>query len=307
LLVVEDATSDERFAANPYVTGDPNVRFYAGQPLEAPGGERLGTLCILDDRPRALSDPDRRLLQELATWVERELTINEELDRAAEVQRGLLPRSAPVVPGYELAAACIPSRAVGGDFFDWYEVPGGLELTVADVMGKGLGAAIMTAGVRGVLRAAARTDGVAAAVDAAAATLEPDLEETSTIVTLFHARLRAEDGLLRYADAGHGLTLVVRADGTAERATSLGLPLGALRGERWEEHELRIGPGDTLVTVSDGALDLYGGVLADLDDVAERVRSAASATQVVDVVRARAEEAALLDDVTIVVIRRFDA
>lgn len=304
-FVVKDAVGDARFAANPFVTGDPRIRFYAGHPLEAAGGERVGALCILDDRPRDFSEADRGLLRDLALWVQKELTLREELDRAAEVQRAMLPRRAPVVPGYELAARCIPSRDVGGDFYDWYAAPGGLVLTVADVMGKGLGAAIIMATVRAVVRSAARRDDVtAAAVAHAAATLEDDLDDTGTFVTLLHARLDAQEGTVRYTDAGHGLVLVVRADGTVQRPTTTGLPIGAIAGDRWEEHVLHLGARDTLLVFSDGVLDLYGGGLEDLDELIAMVAASSRAQDVVDRITALARRCAAPDDVTVVVIRR---
>ncbi|HEX3042915.1 MAG TPA: sensor domain-containing diguanylate cyclase [Solirubrobacterales bacterium] len=72
-MVVEDATLDERFADNPLVLGDPNIRFYAGHPVAAPGGEPLGTLCVIDDKPRPLGEFDAEALRELAGMVEAEV------------------------------------------------------------------------------------------------------------------------------------------------------------------------------------------------------------------------------------------
>jgi diguanylate cyclase (GGDEF)-like protein len=72
-MVVEDATLDARFADNPRVTGDPNVRFYAGHPVAAPGGEPLGTLCVIDDKPRQAAEFDAEALAELAAMVEAEV------------------------------------------------------------------------------------------------------------------------------------------------------------------------------------------------------------------------------------------
>jgi serine phosphatase RsbU (regulator of sigma subunit) len=303
-FVVPDAAEDARFRDNPLVTGDPGIRFYAGHPLEAVGGERVGTLCLLDNRPREFSDAERELLEDLALWVEKEMTLREELDRAAEVQRALLPRTLPDVDGYDVAARCIPSRAVGGDFYDWYTVADGLELTVADVMGKGMGAAILMATVRAVLRSAARRDDVAAAVAHAATTLEPDLDETGTFVTLLHGRLNGATGEFRYADAGHGLMLVVRAGGEAERPLTPGLPLGALAGEQWEEHVIRLDPGDTLLVFSDGLLDLYDGSLEALDDFVAMARAVEGVQDIVDHISALARRSTPPDDVTLVAIRR---
>jgi diguanylate cyclase (GGDEF)-like protein/PAS domain S-box-containing protein len=73
LLVVPDARLDERFAANPLVTGAPHIRFYAGQPVRSLDGQPLGTLCIIDTRPRMLDDAGRRMLRDLAQLVQDEL------------------------------------------------------------------------------------------------------------------------------------------------------------------------------------------------------------------------------------------
>src|SRR5436190_235345 len=66
VMQVSDATQDARFAANPLVLGDPKIRFYAGAPITMPGGERIGTLCVIDRRPRELTPEQRRSLRELA-------------------------------------------------------------------------------------------------------------------------------------------------------------------------------------------------------------------------------------------------
>ncbi|MGH0031825.1 MAG: diguanylate cyclase domain-containing protein [Myxococcota bacterium] len=72
VLVVNDAREDERFHDNPLVSGDPNIRFYAGYPLQAPNGEKLGTLCLIDPEPRGLDGDDLELLTDLAGMVEGE-------------------------------------------------------------------------------------------------------------------------------------------------------------------------------------------------------------------------------------------
>lgn len=72
LMVVNDASRDERFHDNPLVLGDPSIRFYAGQPISAPGGPPIGTLCLIDREPRELDDEDQSLLADMAKLVERE-------------------------------------------------------------------------------------------------------------------------------------------------------------------------------------------------------------------------------------------
>ena len=72
-MVIPDALEDERFRDNPLVTGEPFVRFYAGRPLKAGDGSRVGTLCVIDSRPRQMSESDLETLRYLALWVEDEL------------------------------------------------------------------------------------------------------------------------------------------------------------------------------------------------------------------------------------------
>ena len=72
-LVVPDARSDARFSDNPLVTGDPNIRFYAGCPLSAPDGSRVGTLCLIDQKPRKLTAEELIVLQELGAMAQDEL------------------------------------------------------------------------------------------------------------------------------------------------------------------------------------------------------------------------------------------
>ena len=73
VFIIEDALADPRFADNPLVTDEPNIRFYAGCPVHAPDGHRVGTLCLIDSRPRSLRDDDIRTLADLAALVDDEL------------------------------------------------------------------------------------------------------------------------------------------------------------------------------------------------------------------------------------------
>ncbi|KAA1174165.1 EAL domain-containing protein [Marinobacter salinexigens] len=77
VFVVEDATEDPRFRNNPLVTGDPHIRFYAGQPIREPSGFKIGNLCIIDDKPRKIEEVDLDILRTLGTIIE------DELERAA--------------------------------------------------------------------------------------------------------------------------------------------------------------------------------------------------------------------------------
>ncbi|MDH5500871.1 MAG: sensor domain-containing diguanylate cyclase, partial [Gammaproteobacteria bacterium] len=75
VFVIPDARTDARFADNPLVTGAPHIRFYAGAPIRGPKGHRIGTLCIIDSKPKDLSVDDEETLRDLAAMVEDELTV----------------------------------------------------------------------------------------------------------------------------------------------------------------------------------------------------------------------------------------
>jgi len=302
-LVVPDARADPRFRENPFVTGDPNLRFYAGHPLEAPGGEPVGALCLYDPEPRTFTADERRLLEELARWVEDELSASEELSRAAEVQRALLPKTELRPPGYDVAGRCRPARVVGGDFYAWREIPGGAAFTLGDVMGKGLAAAIIAATVRGVFLATSGLGDMVPTITAAAEALQGDLEVAGSFVTMLHARLETASGALHYLDSGHGLGMIVRADGRLDRLRSVNPPLGVIVGAPWVAQEETVDPGDAFVAVSDGALDLFDGTLAALDDIAAIVREEPTAQAAVDRIAALGPRRAT-DDVTVLVVRR---
>ncbi|WP_207453531.1 PP2C family protein-serine/threonine phosphatase [Desertivibrio insolitus] len=228
-----------------------------------------------------------------------------QLDEAARVQTRLMPHKAPDLPGYEVAGACIPSGQGSGDFFDWQRTGCGLTVTIGDVMGKGMGAAMIAATMRAALRAGVAQSSTTSLIRSIDTVIEPDLAVNDSFVTLFHAQLSPEDGRLDIIDAGHGLGLVVRADGTRTRILGGNLPLGVLPEQDWMSREQHLDVGDVLLVFSDGLLDLFDG----RDDQFERAVHAAltegrSPNDIVKAVRRLARGRQLTDDVTVVAVRR---
>ena len=302
-FTVPDASQDPRFHNNPFVTGEPYVRFYAGYPLQTSSGELVGALCIFDSHPRVFRQDEELLLRDLALWVQKEMVIKDELDRAAQVQKGLIPKQPEETFGFDVAGGCAQARVIGGDFYDWYPVNEGGDITLADVMGKGMGAAIIAATVRAVLRAGSHSDDIVSSIETAASILEADLSSAGSFVSLFHARLNVTSGLIRYVDAGHSLSIVIRLNGEIERLSSNNPPLGAGIGIAWKEDSFVLNHGETLIIMSDGVLDLFDGTLTALDSVAEIAKGCRSAQEIVDAIITRAGQGAE-DDVTVVVLRR---
>ncbi len=300
-LVVEDAAADAAFAQNPFVMGDPHLRFYAGHPLQAPGGEQVGTLCIIDTEPRTLDERGRSLLRELALWVQAELTDADELDHATVVQRAMLPARTPTVPGYTLAAAAAPAGHLLGDVYDWQLLDGRLRVALADVMGKGAGPAIIASAVRASLRTAPERD-LATAMGEIDRMLEDDIGGSNIFVTAVAADIDVATGAVEFVDAGHSLAFVLRAGGDWAPFHSTGLPLGMGFDETRTTSAAQLEPGDVFMVCSDGLLDILDP--ADpFRHVHDAIRSLGPDGAAREATRLAAERGAP-DDVTVLVVRR---
>jgi sigma-B regulation protein RsbU (phosphoserine phosphatase) len=229
-----------------------------------------------------------------------------ELSRAAEMQADLLPGESPELHGWELAARCVPARTVGGDFYDWQQLtPGLLSVTVGDVMGKGMAAALLMAGVREVLRAVEPDNSPACAVQTAATRLEERLTRSGSFVTLFHAHLDLATGRLRYVDAGHGYALLCRADGCTERLPARGLPLGVLDDEVYDEGVVTMEPGDVLIIYSDGLTEARPDLFRADKRAAAPFGQHGSATEIAcSLIDLATSAGPLPDDLTVGVLRR---
>jgi serine phosphatase RsbU (regulator of sigma subunit)/anti-sigma regulatory factor (Ser/Thr protein kinase) len=183
--------------------------------------------------------------------------IEQELRVAQLIQQNFLPREVPDLAGWQLAAYYRPAREVGGDFYDFIELPGDrLGLVIGDVTDKGVPAAMVMAATRTLLRSSAQrlvTPGDV--LEQVNEILCPDMPE-KMFVTCLYAVLERSSGRLLFANAGHNLPYVATADGAVElRAT--GMPLGLMPGMRYEESEAVLAPGETVLLHSDGLAEAH--------------------------------------------------
>jgi serine phosphatase RsbU (regulator of sigma subunit) len=222
------------------------------------------------------------------------------------VQAELLPTEQPALSGFEIGARCIPASAVGGDFYDWQQLPAGaLSITVGDVMGKGMSAALLMATVRAVIRAMAAEHGPASAVRQTAAALDGDLARSGSFVTLFHAQLNVTTAELRYVDAGHGQVFLRRADGTLETLSPWGLPLGVASTDDYHEGSVTLGEGDLLIIYSDGLSEARPDLFRDQAALAAQIRQHERASETAQrLVELATSAGPLPDDLTVVAVRR---
>jgi sigma-B regulation protein RsbU (phosphoserine phosphatase) len=294
-------------------------------------GRRLGVLAVADKESRDgsvldFTPSDARLLSLFANQaagaietarlhreaIERE-KIERELELAAAIQREILPRFLPEVAGVELAAANLPTRQVGGDYFDLFPLSRRrLGFLVADVSGKGIPAALLVSTVHAAVHLQideAKT--VAELIERIDRHLQR-FSATRKFLTLFFGLLEPDSGLLHYVSAGHNPALIARADGRLERAESTGVPVGMFPNATWREETLTLAPGELIAVYTDGLTEAVNGSDEEfgLDRLSRRIARDAHVPvqQLCDAVLADVADFASgmpqYDDQTLLLVRR---
>lgn len=275
------------------------------------------------------TDDERRFLEDLAAYGAAALRIAwlthqheaaarawesnaEELRIAQAIQRSLLPKEVPALTGWQIATHYQPARVVGGDLYDFIPLPGDLiGLVFGDASDKSVPAALMMATARTLLRASAQRLVLPAQVlqrvnEALAAQLPP-----GTFVTCFFAILDPASGRMRYANAGQTVPYLRGSTGVTElRAT--GWPLGMMPEVTYEEKEVTIAAGDTILFYSDGLLETHApdGAMFGGPHLMEVLGSLTGGAGLIDAVRSEharfaGSEWNQEDDLTLVTVARL--
>ena len=292
-------------------------------------GELIGTLNL---GPRLseqeYSTDDRSLLTTLAAQAAPAIRVaqlvREQADEAAErerlaqelrvatlIQQQFLPRQLPELPQWQVAAFYGPARAVGGDFYDFVEMPDGrIGIAVGDVTDKGVPAALVMARTHSILRAeASRSSSPGEILSRANDLLVPEMPARMFVTCLF-AVLDPATGHIVLANAGHNLPFVRTGDTVTEiRAT--GMPLGLMPGIRYEETEDDLGPDSNILLYSDGLIEAHDGgrEMFGFDRLREALRIDDAGSELLDrlleTLRAfTGTEHEQEDDITMVTLRR---
>ena len=201
----------------------------------------------------------RELREKNAALEKAQAQLKAELEVARALQLAILPSAFPARPGCEAAARMIPATTMGGDFYDYIELPDGqIGLVIADVSGHGVPAAFFMAVARTNLRelAVRHTDpGECLAQTNDALCAQNPLE---LFVTVFYCILDPKTGVLRYANGGHNQPYVRRAAGPIESLDGAGgLVLGAMPGVKYPTHTAQLLRGDRLVLYTDGVTEAF--------------------------------------------------
>lgn len=230
-------------------------------------GDLLGVVYLDSRRPAAFSKLDRQILDALgveaagildnARLVERERErqrLEQQIQIARDIQQALLPHGFRDFPHLEAAGINYPCLTVGGDYFDVFPVSDELTaFVIADVSGKGLGAALLTTMLQGAF------SGMTIGVDPARIISRVNCylcehSEVGRYATLFFGVL-SSTGELEFINAGHPSPLLLRRDGIAEPFTEGSFPVGLVPSAEYTAFHEKLQPGDTLILFSDGVTE----------------------------------------------------
>jgi len=181
--------------------------------------------------------------------------MEDELNIAREIQQGLLPEKLPSIPGFDIAALTIPSKEVGGDYYDIITRQNGdYILAIGDVSGKGTPAALLMANVQAALRALApHCTSVSETTGQINDLTCANTRSGSKFITFFWGILDAQTHRFRFSNAGHNPPFLLRKDGTIEGLEEGGLILGVFKTTTpYAEASVTLLPGDVLVMYTDG-------------------------------------------------------
>ncbi len=292
-------------------------------------GELIGVLNLgarLSEQE--YSSDDRRLLDNLAGQAAPALRVGQlvreqeaeavtrqryeqELEVARLIQSHFLPKTLPDLPGWRIAACYQPAREVGGDFYDVIPLPDGrFGFVVGDVTDKGVPAALVMSATRSLLRAAAqRLVEPGEVLERVNEQLCPDMPE-KMFVTCLYGVLDPTTGHLRFANAGHDLPYVKTANGVVE-LRARGMPLGLMVGMPYEEKEIVLAPGDSVLLHSDGVVEAHDpdrGMFG-FPRLMQTVADSPSGQELIDIVLRDLDEftgpgALQEDDITMVTLER---
>ena len=187
--------------------------------------------------------------------VERE-GLQRELELCRRIQTEMLPHASLQLGPTEIKGISIPAREVGGDFFNYFELPGGqIAVLVGDVSGKGISAALLMANIQATLRARLP---IASDLTALASTIDREIDESTppgVYATLFLGVLDPAEKMLRYVNAGHNPQFLIRGD-TIEALPAGGLPVGLYPGQGYVERRVQLADNDLLFFYTDGTVEV---------------------------------------------------
>ncbi|MBD3179968.1 MAG: SpoIIE family protein phosphatase, partial [Candidatus Latescibacteria bacterium] len=249
---------------------------------------------------------------ELLDEVVEKRVMEEELNIAREIQQNLLPSAPPQLDRYEVSSVSVPSKQVGGDYFDYLVDEEVFAFVVADVAGKGVPASLLMASLQASIRSMKEKKNKPVAILEGLNDVMCDVMAIDKFATMFYGCIQLGRNRLVYSNAGHFFPVIVSAEGDIKQLDYSGLVLGVQREFSYRTLKQKMNPGDMLVITTDGVIeaeddrgDLYGEerLHSFLSGMAGRSAREVRDAIAREVARFSAPGSAR-DDMTIMVIRR---
>jgi sigma-B regulation protein RsbU (phosphoserine phosphatase) len=253
-------------------------------------------------------------LMDNARLIKENAGMQEQVRLAYQIQINLLPTAPPEVPGYDIAGTSIPAQTVGGDYYDYIETASGdWAICLGDVSGKGLPASLLMANLQATLRGQTLVESEVRERIERANKLMHRSTDVEKFATLFYGMLKVKAHEFTFVNAGHEPALVFQASGEMKRLESGGLALGIIEDFPYAQETVPLAAGDTMVIYSDGVPDATNiseenfGMERLTSVIEKHKREPASilVDHIVGAVTTHTGEAAQMDDVTVVVVRRL--
>jgi phosphoserine phosphatase RsbU/P len=231
----------------------------------------IGVLRLYSPKPKRFDEGDIALARAVASQCAVAITnarlyaqaiegsrIAEQMRLAGIIQRRMIPEKAPLMPGVDIAATYIPCFDVGGDFYDFLKIGDTcFAIAIADVIGKGMPAAILMSMFRGAIRAYANSEGSSLAVKEIIGKLNKMACEEcrdGEFITLFYAVIDIKNMTISYCSCGHEPTVLIRRRDAIELQKG-GLVLGVMEQAEYEIETVQLKDGDCLLFYTDGLID----------------------------------------------------
>jgi serine phosphatase RsbU (regulator of sigma subunit)/predicted ester cyclase len=199
-------------------------------------------------------------LEDLAQEIRERERVEQELRMARTIQQASLPKEVPQLEGWQITSYYQPAREVGGDFYDFFDLEDGrVVVVVGDATGKGMPAALIAEATSNMLRAVAQASGYSSPGEVLSRVNETLLSRIpqNMFVTCFYAILEPESATLSYANAGHDLPYLRHSGGEAEELRARGMPLGLISGMSYEEGDVSLREGESVLFYSDGLVEAH--------------------------------------------------
>ena len=271
-VIIQDAYADERFDPNTDKRSGFRTRSILCAPLLKGGEEVVGVLQLLNKRDGAFSEIDAEYLSALAAHMvialenarahlerlEQERT-RRELELAAQIQQRFLPQSTPQAPGLAIDARAIPCSEVGGDYYDFLELPGGaLGVVIADVSGHGIPAALITTAIHAYLHALIDCYEDPASLASRLNSLLHFATPASKYATMAVVEYDPAKRRLRYCNCGHNPLILIR-NGKPEKLGACGTVVGMFPVAKFVFREIELRGGERLLLYTDGVTEASRG------------------------------------------------